>query len=111
MGKKSRKSVEINQDLPEGIQDRKEVFLFFRVRKRVIVSMPLTTLSHIDTRTPHFTDNNNIASYEENEISRWEYQALTAADISKLVCYGLLLILPTNIASKQKEEKLLQFSG
>jgi len=70
MGKKSRKSVEpntfiqrINQDLPEGIQDRKEVLLFFRIRKRVIVSMPLTTLSHVDTRTPHFT-NNNIASYE-----------------------------------------------
>jgi hypothetical protein len=86
------------------------VFLFFGVRKRVIVSMPLTTLSHIDTRTPHFTDN-NIASYEENEISRWGCQALTAADISKLVCYGLLLSLPANIASKQKEEKLLQFSG
>ena len=72
--------------------------------------MPLTTLSHVDTRTPHFTDN-NIVSYEESEISRWGCQALSAVDISKLACYGLLLGLPANVASKQKEEKLLQISS
>ena len=55
-----RSDSKIKQDLPEGIQDRKEVLLFFRIRKRVIVSMPLTTLSHVDTRTPHFTDNNSV---------------------------------------------------
>ena len=82
------------------------MLLFFRIRKRVIFSMPLTTLSHVDTRIPHLTDN-NIASYEESEISRWGFQALSTADISKLVCYGLLLSLPANVASKQKEEKLL----
>ena len=60
----------IKQDLPEGIQDRKEVPLFLRICKRVIVSMPLTTLSHVDARTPHFTDN-NIVSYESKSSSRF----------------------------------------